>query len=244
MHERLQKVLARAGVASRRASEELMKSGRVTVDGRIVNKLGTKVDLGASDIRVDGRRIGLKPRLFYVFNKPSGVLATSRDEKGRRTITDVIRSKSRLYPVGGLDIDAEGLVLLTNDGEFCNRLVRLRSSLVSRFHIVVKGAIPDGVKAKIEGGIWFSDGRTRSCRLNIKKHLKSEDLTILELAIVQNGIKREIRRIFARFDLKVKRLVRIQYGDFSLSGLRPGEYKLVDSQELRRIFNLNGDKHE
>jgi pseudouridine synthase len=228
--ERLQKLLARAGFGSRRACESLIEQGEVTVDGRTVTKLGTKVDPEAQDVRCRNRRVNLPTFVYYALHKPRRTISSTRDERGRRTVMDMIRPLGpRVYPIGRLDYDSEGLLLLTNDGEFCNLLTHPRYQVEKTYHVLLRGVLKPEIRQKIERGVWLSDGKTGPARIQVRKVVGGR--TVLEITI-REGLNREIRRIFARFDLKVLRLKRIRIGSVSLGVIPRGAYRPLGPREV------------
>lgn len=241
--ERLQKLLARAGFGSRRACESLIEQGEVKVDGRTVTELGTKVDPEIHDIRCRGRRVRLPGFVYFALNKPRRTISSTRDERGRRTVMDMIRPQGpRVYPIGRLDYDSEGLLLLTNDGEFCNLLTHPRYQVEKTYHVLVRGILTDEIRQKIERGVWLSDGRTGPAKIQIRKVTGGR--TVLEITI-REGLNREVRRIFARFDLKVLRLKRIRIGNVSLSAIPKGGYRPLGPREvegLRALARGSGER--
>lgn len=235
MRERIQKVLARAGVASRRKCEELIKEGRVSINGNIVTELGTKVDL-KTRIEVDGNAVRSEKLVYFLLNKPKGILSTVKDDLHRKTVTDLVRCSERLYPVGRLDKDSEGLILLTNDGELCNKITHPRFSVKKEYRIVLKGELSDETRKRIEKGIWLSDGKTKPCKIRIIKYIRNEDVTILNI-ILQEGVNREVRRIFAKFGLKVKKLLRLSIGGLYLGNLKSGMYMSFNRSQIENALS-------
>lgn len=234
--ERLHKVLAHAGAGSRRRCEESIRAGKVEVDGRVVTKLGTKVDPERSLIRCEGRRIQPPRYVYYLLNKPKNVLSSARDPQGRRTVLDFLpRVRERVYPVGRLDSDSEGLVLLTNDGELCHRLTHPRFEVPRTYHVVVGGEWTPSLLKRVQGGVWLSEGRTGRNEVWIKKRMRGE--TVLEVTL-HEGMNREVRRIFAHVGLKVRQLTRIRMGPLSLSGLGRGSIRPLTSEEIRQLKTL------
>lgn len=232
MPERLQKVLARAGFGSRRACEEMILQGEVLVDGRLVTQPGTRVDPARQQIRCQGRPVRLPPPVTVALNKPRKVISSTRDDRGRRTVLDLVRTRERLYPVGRLDHDSEGLLLLTNDGELCHLLTHPRYRVEKRYHVLLRGDLSPQVKEKIERGVWLSEGKTAPCRIRIEKRLSGK--TVLEISI-REGMNREVRRIFAKFGRKVLRLTRVGIGPLSLGGLPKGRWRLLRREEVEAL---------
>jgi 23S rRNA pseudouridine2605 synthase len=232
--ERLQKVLAAAGVGSRRECEELIVEGRVEVDHKIVTELGTRVDYMRQEIRVDGERLHLAKRTYYMVNKPAGVLSTNRDPEGRPRVVDLVRADERLFTVGRLDRSSEGLILLTNDGELANRLAHPRYGVEKTYLAHVAGHPSPEKLGQLLKGVHLAEGVARVTRLRIKKRQKLS--TELEL-VLKEGQNREIRRVLARIGHKVLRLKRIAMGSLRLGEMPSGAHRrltLDEVQELQR----------
>jgi len=234
--ERLQKILARAGLGSRRGCEEIILEGRVRVNGRVVTELGTRADPSRDTITVGGKRIRCEPMKYYVVNKPKGVISTtSEDEvmnKGRRRVIDLVPERPRVSPVGRLDVESEGLMLLTNDGDLANRLTHPRYGIERVYRAEVKGEIPEEALATLRRGVRLAEGRTLPPKVRIVH--KGTGGGRLEVAI-KEGINREVRRILAAVGLKVKSLKRIRLGPLSLGGIPRGDARELSARELARL---------
>ena len=236
--QRLQKILAAAGVGSRRECEELITAGRVEVDRRMVTELGTRVDPAEHEIRVDGVSL-LKPQLvYYAVNKPSGVVCTNRDPSGRPRVIDLLPVReARLFTIGRLDLGSEGLILVTNDGELANRLTHPRYGVEKTYRVQVAGKPSREILAQLRRGVHLAEGLARAERIHIKSHRKES--TTLEM-VLREGRNREIRRVLARFGHKVLKLVRIGVGPVRLGNLPPGEYRKLTGQELDALRRAAG----
>lgn len=231
--ERLHKVLAGAGVASRRACEQLIAAGQVTVNGRVVTEMGFKVDPTTQKIAFAGQIIRPPRLVTLVLNKPRKTVTTTKDEKDRRTVMKYVEGmRERVYPVGRLDWESEGLLLMTNDGDLANLLTHPRYGVPRTYHAIVAGSLSPEVLEKIQRGVWLSEGKTGPARILIKKRLR--DMTVVDIT-VREGMNREVRRIFAKFGLKVKRLKRIRVGPLSLGTLGPGQTRLLSPQEVEAL---------
>jgi len=249
VEERLQKVLARAGVASRREAEKLIAEGRVAVNGRVVREFGVKVDPRMDEIRVDTLlvpRAASSPdaaRVYLLLNKPKGVLCTVKDTHGRPTVVDLVppHHGRRLYPVGRLDEDSEGLVLMTNDGELTARLTHPRYGVPKFYDVRVKGRLTPDKAREYEAGVWLSEGKTGRSRVTIRK----PGFQVTHVAVeLREGRNREIRRAFEKLGFPVLSVKRIQIGPIVARGLKPGEYRPLDAQEiadLREVAAGKGD---
>src|ERR671915_1018194 len=220
--ERLQRVLAAAGVASRRKAEELIQSGRVTVDGRVVTQLGTRVDPRRARIQVDGKPVRRQPFRYVLLNKPSGFITTTSDERDRRTVMELLPAEPRLVPVGRLDRDTEGLLLFTNDGEVANRVMHPRYGLAKEYHVLTRSRPSPQQLSRIRSGIVI-DGR-RIVPEEVRLLRESADGVILTIT-VHEGIHHLVRRIMEVAGIEVERLRRARIGPISIAGLRVGEWR-------------------
>ncbi|HWB11996.1 MAG TPA: pseudouridine synthase [Pirellulales bacterium] len=236
--ERLQKVMAAAGIGSRRRCEELILAGRVEVDRRVVRKLGTRVDPHAQEIRVDGE--SLKPgRLsYYLVNKPVGVVSTNFDPSGRPRVIDLLpATKERLFTVGRLDLSSEGLMLVTNDGELANRLAHPRYGIEKTYQALVAGKPEPEVLESLRRGVHLAEGVARVVSVKIRKEIKQS--TLLEIVLAE-GRNREIRRILAKVGHKVLRLKRVAVGPLRLKDLAPGEWRPLAREEVESLRKKAG----
>jgi len=237
MEERLQKVMARAGIGSRRACEEIIRQGRVQVDGETAT-LGQKADPSRQRIVVDGQPLTTSEALIYVaINKPHGVLAVSQDDRGRRTVRDLVPLPGHLFPVGRLDATSEGLMLLTNDGELANRLTHPRFRHEKIYRVLVRGKPADVTLDKWERGVYLDGRRTAPARVT---RLKAEkDGTWLQI-VLREGRKRQIRRVASSLGHPVLRLIRERIGPLQLGQLQPGQWRYLSNQEVRALRNITG----
>ncbi len=239
MSERLQKLLARAGVDSRRKSEEYIVQGRVTVNGEVITKLGTKVEPDA-DIRLDGERIRTTTPLYMAVNKPRGFVCSSRSEQGRPPVMDLVpHVAQRLFCVGRLDVDSCGLVLLTNDGELTERLTHPRFEVPKIYEVTVRGTITDEVARQLRRGVRLAEGRVRCDRLAVKRAGKTSSTLIIE---IHQGINREIRRVMAKVGLPVSELKRIAIGPLRLGKLKPGQHRKLTQSEVQKLHLASSEK--
>ncbi|MDI6871305.1 MAG: pseudouridine synthase [Bacillota bacterium] len=243
----MQKVLAQAGVASRRAAEELIRAGRVSVNGQIVTELGVKVDPERDEVAVDGRKLRRRAELVYVMlNKPAGVLTTARDPQGRPTVLQLVAGTGvRLFPVGRLDADTEGLLLLTNDGDLAHRLLHPRYHVPKTYVAEVEGAIPAAALARLAEGVSLEDGCTAPAEVRLVR--RSRRRSIVELTI-REGRKRQVKRMLAAVGHPVRSLRRVAFGPLALDGLpvgawrplAPGEVTALRQATAARSHNLPG----
>lgn len=230
--ERLQKVLAAAGVASRRESETLISEGRVQVDGEVVSELGSRVE-PEQEIRVDGELITQAKRVYYAVHKPPGVVSTASDPSGRPRVIDLIPPEiGRVFNVGRLDMASEGLILLTNDGELANQLTHPRHGVEKTYEVQVAGNCNPEVLGQLRKGIYLAEGFAKVVNVKIKSRRKQS--TLLEM-VLDEGRNREIRRLFARVGHKVQKLTRIAVGPVRLADLPRGAYRELTSQEVKKL---------
>ena len=234
---RLQKVLAAAGVGSRRRSEILIAEGRVSVDGAVVERLGVRVDPASAVIRVDGRRVNVRADLVYLaLNKPRGVLSAMTDPRGAPTVGDYVRDRpERLFHVGRLDRDSEGLLLLTNDGDLAHRLMHPAFAVQKTYLATVTGLVGKGVGRRLRAGIELDDGPVAADAFRIVQ--SGEDRTIVEV-VLHEGRNRVVRRMLAAVGHPVQRLVRTRIGPVHLGNQRAGTVRPLTAEELGELYRL------
>ena len=238
--ERLQKAMAAAGVASRRASEELIADGRVTVNGEVA-ELGCKVDPTVDDIRVDGERINADPdRVYVMLNKPQGVVTTVDDPEGRPTVVELVNLPMRLYPVGRLDLDTEGLLLLTNDGDLTHELLHPSREVPRTYVALVPGPLKGPALQQLRAGVELEDGTARPRSVEVLEEQRNKALVQL---VMTEGRKREVRRMFAAVGHPVERLARVAFGGVELGELRQGNWRFLTQQEVGRLHAAVEGRH-
>ena len=238
---RLQKVLAAAGIGSRRKCEELITAGRVTVDGRTVTELGTKVDPDEAEVRIDGEPLPRTKRLYFLVNKPMGVVSSNRDPSGRPRVIDLLPSDERLFTVGRLDVSSEGLILVTNDGELANLLAHPRYGVEKTYHAQVVGVPEQEVLDRLRQGVHLAEGFAHAKRISIKSQHKQSAL--LEM-VLDEGRNREVRRLLARVGHKVLRLKRVALGPLRLGDMPPGEFRPLRREEVRELKEAARASHQ
>ena len=230
MAERLQKLLASAGLGSRRACEELILEGRVRVNGKRVVELPVLIDPATDKVEVDRRRVRIETKVYYLLNKPKGVLCTQSDPDGRRCAIDLLKGvRERVYPVGRLDADSQGLLLMTNAGELAAGLTHPRYGVPKTYRARVRGKVEPEQLAKLRRGIWLSEGKTRSARMAVV--YSSRTHSILEVTL-REGRNRQVRRMLARMDHAVRDLTRIRIGRLSLYRLGVGQFRPLKPSEV------------
>jgi 23S rRNA pseudouridine2605 synthase len=237
VEERIQKVMAAAGIASRRACEQLIVEGRVTVNGQVAD-LGDKVDPTTDVLHLDGERIVVDPQLVYVLlNKPRGVVTTADDPQGRPTVVDLVNLPQRLFPVGRLDQDTEGLLLLTNDGALAHALTHPSYEVERVYVALVPGPVRKKVLAGLRAGIELEDGFAQPKRVQLLEEERSKAL--LEIVMTE-GRKREVRRMLAAHGLTVLRLARVSFGGVELGDLRQGKWRFLTGAEVAMLHAAVG----
>jgi 23S rRNA pseudouridine2605 synthase len=235
--ERLQKVLARAGLGSRRAVEELIAAGRVEVNGRVA-RLGRRVVPSKDEVKVDGSVVPLDTDLvYYLMNKPSGVVTTAADPEGRDTVIDLVDVGRRVWPVGRLDYDTEGALLLTNDGELTMRLTHPRYEVPRTYLAEVTGSVGRGVLRSLASGVELDDGRTRPAVVDLVERVAGGSL--LQITITE-GRNRQVRRMTEAVGHPTRRLVRLAIGPLNLGRLKPGAFRKLNPQEVRDLYRAAG----
>ena len=236
---RLAKYLAQAGLTSRRHAEQLIKNGEITVNGQLVTEMGTQVEPGADIIVYQGRKIGSMPRMVYVLlNKPAGFICSVDDPQGRPTVLSLLKDiEERIYPVGRLDYDTSGLLLLSNDGEFTNLMIHPRYKIIKTYEARVKGRASQPELDRICQGLLLEDGMTAPAQ--VKLLTQDETSSLLEISI-HEGRKRQIKRMCAAINHPVLNLKRTRLAFLSLQDIEEGKYRLLSSQEVEALKKCAG----
>jgi 23S rRNA pseudouridine2605 synthase len=232
MKERLQKVMASAGVASRRQCEELILQGVVRVNGKIVDQLPAFADPDTDVITVSGKRLKEPERVYFLLNKPKGVISTSRDPQGRPSALDLVRTPDRIFCVGRLDADTTGLLILTNDAQLANLLTHPRYKVPKTYVARVAGHVDEQAIERLQKGIWLAEGKTGQATVKVLKSGRNESL--IEITIRQ-GLNRQVRRMLARVGLPVKSLKRTRIGKLKIEGLGMGQYRPLTKSEVASL---------
>jgi len=240
MEERLQKIIAAAGIASRRKAEELITQGRVAVNGTVVSELGAKADAARDHIRVDGKLLhGAEQKTYIMLNKPKGFVTTVSDPEGRQTVMDLLKGhRERLYPVGRLDYGSEGLLLMTNDGDLANRLTKASAHVPKTYEVKVSGRVETEAIAKLRAGVYLPQEpgkaakavKTAPCELRL---LREAENPWYEITLVE-GRNRQIRRMFEAFGHHVEKIKRVRYGPLKLD-VPPGKFRSLSEDEVARV---------
>ncbi|MCM3724450.1 rRNA pseudouridine synthase [Neobacillus cucumis] len=239
--ERLQKVIARAGIASRRKSEELIKEGKVKVNGKVVTELGLKVS-PSDKVEVNEIQIEKEEPVYFLLYKPRGVISSVSDDKGRKVVTDYFSHyKERIFPVGRLDYDTSGLLILTNDGEFANLLMHPKNEIDKVYVAKTKGIPSRENLRKLQRGIHLEDGKTAPAKVKLLSADNKKQTAIVEIAI-HEGRNRQVRRMFEAIGNEVLKLKRERYGFLTLTGLKAGEARELTPHEVKQLRALAMDQ--
>ncbi len=230
---RLQKYLADCSVASRRKSEEYILAGRVKVNGKTVKELGTTVEAG-DKVEFDGKVVKPDDKKVYIaLNKPKGVVSTASDQYGRQTVTDIVESDVRLYPVGRLDYDTKGLIFLTNDGDFAYHLTHPKNNVIKTYHAVVKGGFNEEKADKLRCGITLDDGKCAPAEVVINSvYERACEVTVR----IHEGKNRQVRRMFEAVGCRVSNLIRTSVGAVDIGNLKPGQWRELTDGEVRKLM--------
>lgn len=234
--ERLQKVIASSGIASRRKAEEMIVAGLVKVDGKVVTELGTKVSSNA-EILVNDKPIAKEVKEYYLLNKPRGVVTTTSDDKNRKTVVDYISTNARIYPVGRLDYDTTGALLLTNDGEFANIIMHPKSEIDKVYVAKLKGIIKVDQINKLKEGVDLDGEVVKASRVKLKKVDQVNNSCLVEI-IIHEGKNHQVKRMFESVGLLVDKLKRERVGIFQIKDLKSGEYRRLTPKEVAIVYSL------
>jgi 23S rRNA pseudouridine2605 synthase len=235
LRERLQKFLAEAGLASRRAGEQIILAGRVEINGRRVQELGVKVDPAHDKVTVDGQPIRVKRKLYLALNKPRGLVCSRNDELGRPTMYELLPKEwGHLHSVGRLDFNSEGLLFLTNDGAFSLRLTHPRYGVHKKYVATIEGRVDPEMLRRFTQGLWYEGERYQAVKTRLASASQSQSVVELDLA---EGKYREVRRLFESQGRTVKRLQRTQVGKIKLGELRPGKWRTLTEAEIKSLMS-------
>lgn len=237
--ERLQKVIADRGYCSRRKAEELILKGVVYVNGLKVKELGTKVESNAL-IEVEGHLLSTIKKEYYLLYKPSGIITSTKDEKNRKTVVDLINTDTRIYPVGRLDYDTTGVLLLTNDGEFANILMHPSSKIDKVYLAKIDGILKKDELESLRSGIVIDGIRMSKAKVTIKKYNKSSNMSQV-LITIHEGKNHQVKKMFEAVNHKVIKLKREKVGFFDLTGLKEGEYRKLTIKEVKKVYALKAE---
>ena len=235
--ERLQKVIANLGYTSRRKAEELIQAGKVKVNGEVVRELGTKVKT-SDTIEVENTILdNAKDYEYYLLNKPREVISSVSDEHGRKTVVDLIATDKRIYPIGRLDYDTTGIILLTNDGNLANKLMHPSSNIEKKYLAKVEGLVTGYDIKRLREGVIVDGRKTAKARVNLKKYDKKTDKSLVELTI-HEGRNHQVKKMFEAINHDVLKLKREKYANLDLTGVKLGEYRRLTNKEIAVLYSL------
>ena len=234
--ERLQKVIAEAGYASRRKAEELIKAGKVYVNGEKVTEMGFKVN-GNDIIDINGKPLKKEEKEYYLLNKPRGVVTTTSDDKDRKVVTDLIETTKRIYPIGRLDYDTTGALILTNDGELTNLLNHPSSEIQKVYVAKIEGIVEPYKVKKLSDGVIVDGKKTSKAKVRIKKLDKKNDVSYIELTI-HEGRNHQVKKMFEAIGYNVIKLKREKYAFLDVNSLKSGEYRKLNTKEVKSLYAL------
>lgn len=239
--ERLQKIISRAGVASRREAEKMILAGRVQLNGEIITELGTQAEPGKDRIAIDGQELRLSvPRLYFLLNKPQGYISAVKDDRGRQTVIDLLpKVKEYIYPVGRLDYDTEGLLILTNDGEMMNGLLHPRYEIGKTYIAKVQGVLRQNQVESLSNGVLLDDGMTAPAKVKLLEAAKDHSSCLVQLTI-HEGRNRQVRRMLQAVGHRVLKLRRIGFAGLTLQGVAMGTYRELTKEEVAALKKLAG----
>lgn len=232
--ERLQKVIANSGYCSRRKAEELICNGEVKVNGKIVTELGTCVDKSDA-ITVSGKSLTYEQKEYILLNKPRGVITSTNDEKGRKTVLDLIDTDKRLYPVGRLDYDTTGALLLTNDGELANLLMHPKNNIEKLYIAKVNGFVDKDSLIKLAKGVYIDNFKTAKAKVRLKKYDKKTNTSIVEI-IIHEGKNHQVKKMFEAVGYEVLKLKRERISFLTIDSLKSGEYRYLSLKEVKKLY--------
>lgn len=233
--ERLQKVIAQSGLCSRRKAETLIEEGKVKVNGEIVKTLGTKVSKD-DEVLVNNRPLTKSEKVYYVFYKPEGCVSTTNDEHNRTTVLDFIQTQERIYPVGRLDFDTSGVLLLTNDGDFTNMMIHPKSHIEKEYEVTIKGILRKETSRKLEKGIILEGKKTKKSRITKVEANPKKETTKLHITITE-GRYHQVKKMFEFFQHDVLKLKRVRFGVVTLDHLSRGQYRLLKPHEHKQLIH-------
>ena len=235
--ERLQKAIAESGLTYRRKAEELIINGKVKVNGKVVTELGTKVT-SKDTIEVDNKIISKELKEYYLLNKPRGYITSTSDDKNRKVVTDLINTNARIFPVGRLDYDTTGVLLLTNDGDFANILTHPKNGIDKVYIAKLEGIIKGEQINKLKDWVKLDGIITKASRVKLKKVNNEANTSMVEITI-HEGKNHQVKRMFEAVGYHVEKLTRKQFGFFTTENLQSGEYRKLNQKEIKQVFSLN-----
>ncbi|MFZ5947959.1 MAG: pseudouridine synthase [Stygiobacter sp.] len=232
MKIRLNRFLSESGVASRRKSEEFIKEGRVTVNNKQVTELATIIDDEIDIVKVDGEKVKPEKKVYFLLNKPKGYITTTSDEQGRKKVTDLIKTKEKIFPVGRLDFDTTGVLILTNDGDFANFLMHPSNKILREYKVLLDKPITEEDKNRLVKGIILDAKKSRFLKL----YYPNKDFKESLIVTVSEGRNHFVKRMFSALGYNVKKLERISYANFNVKGIPLGSYRIISKEEIKRVY--------
>jgi len=236
MKERLQKILQKAGIASRRKSEDIIAEGRVTVNGETVTEMGSKASF-SDEIRVDGKLIEREDKRYFVLYKPEGYISAVTDQFNRKTVTDLIPAEEQIFPIGRLDYDTSGLILLTNDGEFAQHMLHPKYKIEKEYYVRIKGLLRKDSSIKLAKGLRYNDIQAMPAKVFNVEYDDKKETTFLHIVITE-GKNHQIKDMFASLGHEVIKLKRLRFGHITLDGLNKGDYRILKPHEVKTMYHL------
>lgn len=234
--ERLQKLIQKAGIASRRKAEEMIQEGRVTVNGEIVTELGSKAAF-SDDIRVDGERIKKEDKVYYVLYKPEGYISAVQDQFNRNTVVDLIPVKEQIFPIGRLDYDTSGLLLLTNDGDFANMMIHPKYKIEKEYYVRIKGLLRKESSIKLARGLVYNGIKAMPAKVFKVEYDDKKESTFLHI-IITEGKYHQVKEMFHELGHEVIKLKRVRFGHITLKDLNKGDYRLLKPHEIKKLYHM------
>ncbi len=234
--ERLQKVIAESGYTSRRKAEQLILDGKVKVNDQVVTILGTKVNT-SDEIVIDGQKLAKEDKEYYLFYKPRGVITSVSDEKDRKTVVDYFETDKRLYPVGRLDYDTTGLLLMTNDGDFANFIMHPKNEIEKKYIAKLEGIINGYAIKKLKEGVIIDESKVYPKKVKLRKIDKRTNTSIIEI-VIHEGKNHQIKKMLEAVGFNVSKLKRESLGILDLKGLKSGDYRKITPKEIKQLYNL------
>jgi 23S rRNA pseudouridine2605 synthase len=229
---RLNKYLSECGIASRRKSDELINDGRVSVNGRLVLELGTKINTDTDEVFIDGEKLRSQNKVYYLLNKPKGVITSTKDEKNRTTVTDLIRSKEKIFPVGRLDFNTTGVLILTNDGDFTNFLTHPKNKIEREYQVTLDKELAVEDKHKLLKGIYIDKRKSIFTEISFPKRNNFKVSNVITV----EGRNHFVKRMFETLGYRVQELKRVRFDNFTVKNLRAGEYRAITKKEIKKYL--------
>ena len=233
--ERLQKIIANSGYCSRRKAEELILQGKVKLNGKVVKELGIKANYN-DQITIGNKAIKEEQKVYYLLNKPRGIITSSSDEKGRKTVVDLIDTDKRIYPIGRLDYDTTGILLLTNDGKLANLIMHPKNEIDKVYVVKIKGFVSKEKLKELERGVVIDGFKTSKAKTKLKRYDKKSNTSLVEI-IIHEGHNHQVKKMFESIGFNVLKLKRERIAFLDLTGLKSGEYRMLNIKEVKKLYS-------